>query len=313
MTGDVVAVGIDIGGTNLRAGAVTTDGRIVERRRAPTPADDPKALVDAVVDAAGIAEQVPIGIGIAALVDPDGTVRYGPNIGVRDVALAGALRERTGRPVEVVNDAAAAAYGEFRVGAARDVDDVVLLTIGTGIGGGVVVGGRLLLGHHGLATEIGHVATGEGSRECACGLTGCLEAYASATAMVAIADEHIAEGARSELVRGGALTASRIAQAALAGDLLACEVVEAAARHMGSVLAMLTTILDPARILLGGGAASSLAPVIVPMLGEQLRRRVFGAAFRTLPDVRLAELGDDAGTVGAALLAAHHLDKETAG
>lgn len=310
MTGEIAAVGIDIGGTNMRAGAVTIDGEIVEQRRAPTPADDPTGLIAAVADVASIAEQVPIGIGIAALVEPDGTVRYGPNIGVRDVALAATLGGITGRPVTVVNDAAAAAFGEYRAGAARDVDDMVLLTVGTGIGGGIVVGGRLLLGAQGLATEIGHIAVGAGTRQCTCGLTGCLEAYASATSIVAIVHEAIAAGATTRLVADGSLTASQIARAAEAGDPLARDAVGQAARHIGDVLATLVTTLDPARILLGGGAGPALADVSIPVIAAQMRRRVFGAAFRTLPDVRLAALGDDAGTVGAALLAAQNLDEE---
>lgn len=303
---DAVAIGVDVGGTKLVAATVDADGRVLERVRRRTPARDPDALVDELHGLiADLGDALPVGVGIAGLVTPAGVVRYGPNISVRDLDLAGALRERTSRAVIVVNDASAATFGEQRVGAARGHGDVVLLTLGTGVGGGVVVGGRLLTGAHGFGGELGHVIVEEGGRPCRCGNQGCVEAYAAGRAIGHRARQRLAEEpGHSRLGEIDELTGRDVTLAARDGDVLAREVIEEAGRWLGAALATLVNALDPEVVLLGGGAAAQTATWMVPAARGAMVERIIGRAWRTPPPLELAALGDDAGMVGAGLLAA---------
>ena len=302
-------IGIDIGGTQLRAALVTREGTIVERDRRPTPADDPATLVDtlsqlitALRQQAG--EDLPVGVGMAGLVTTDGEVRYGPNIGVRDLPLAAALRGSVGGRVVVANDASVAALGEQRSGAGAGVQDLILATLGTGVGGGLVVGGRLITGASGFAGELGHVVVAEHGRPCPCGNRGCVEAYASGSAIGALArdrlvDPHTVSSLRDlEHVAGPEVTA-----AARAGDRVAREVLEEAGSWLGVALASLVNVLDPHLILLGGGAAEAAAPWMLEPTRRTMAAHLVGSAWREPPPVELAVLGDDAGVVGAGLLA----------
>jgi glucokinase len=298
------AIGVDIGGTQLRAATVAADGTVVARRRRGTAAQDETSLLDAlrrVIEEFG--SDLPVGIGIAGLVASDGVVRYGPNIGVRDLPLADRLREMTGARVVVANDGTTAALAEQRIGAGRGRQDVLLATIGTGIGGGVVLGGEVLLGSHGFAGEFGHLIVEAGGRPCPCGNRGCIEAYASGSAIGVIARERLespapASGLRDlEHVDGPAVT-----RLAAHGDELAIEVLEECGRWLGIALASAVNVLDPEMILIGGGAAASTAPWVLPATRAALREHLVGSPWREPPSVGLAELGDDAGVVGAALL-----------
>ncbi len=294
-----VAVGIDIGGTHLRVGEVSADGRLDVVLRRDTPRTGGDDLVDVLVaQLADLEVGLPVGVGAAGMV-VDGVLRYSPNLPYADLDVAGRLRRATGRAVTVVNDATAAAFGEHRAGVARGVDDVLMFTLGTGVGGGVVVGGEPLVGAHGLAAEVGHVEVDAHGRTCACGLVGCLETHAAATAIERL---HVRRCAEHD---GRPLTASEVALAAREGDVVARQVVEEAARRLGRAAATLVTVLDPGMIVLGGGAGPALAPLMAPVVTDQLHAHVFGARHRRLPDVHPAALGDDAGIVGAALLAAH--------
>lgn len=304
--GHAAAIGIDVGGTKLVAAVVDAQGRVLERMRRQTPARAPQDLVDEVHGLiADLGGELPIGIGIAGLVTPDGTVRYGPNIGVEDLDLAGALRACTSRAVVVVNDASAATFGEQRVGAARDHRDVVMLTLGTGVGGGVVVGGRLLTGAHGFGGELGHVIVEDGGRRCPCGNRGCIEAYAAGSAIGRRAAQRLADESGPSLLRGvDDLTGRAVTLAARDGDELARDVLVEAGRWLGVGLGGLVNALDPEVVLLGGGAAAQTATWLLPAAREAMAERIIGHAWRTPPRVELAALGDDAGMVGAALLAA---------
>ncbi len=300
-----VSLGIDIGGTRLRVAAIDPDGRIVSRSSRTTPATDGEVLVATLVELLDELPPSPVGIGIAGLVEPDGTVRYGPNIGVRDLPLAKRLRDATGREVAVANDASVAALAEQRIGAGKGARDVILLTLGTGVGGGVVVDGRLVLGTGGYAGEVGHVIVEEQGRQCPCGNRGCIEAYASGTAIGLSAREHLVDPTIETVLRGrDSLEGTDVTAAAEAGDGFAAEVLEEVGHWLGVAIASLVNVLDPAVVLLGGGAAEHVAPWALPPARSAMARRLVGSAWRQPPQLEVAGLGDDAGVVGAALLAA---------
>ncbi len=302
-------LGIDIGGTQLRAALVGDDGTVLSRDRRPTPADDPGSLVPTLVELIGeIWERTgtsePVAIGIAGLVTADGTVRYGPNIGIRDLPLARILRDELQAEVLVANDASVAALGEQRAGAGAAHRDLVLVTLGTGVGGGVVIGGRLLTGATGFGGELGHVIVAEGGRPCPCGNRGCVEAYASGSAIGALARDRLVDPTTVTRLRDvDHVTGSDVTNAAGEGDTVSMEVLEEAGRWLGVALASMVNVLDPDLILLGGGAAAAAAPWMLEPARTAMAERLVGSAFRTAPPVELAALGDDAGVVGAGLLA----------
>ncbi|MCC5947685.1 MAG: ROK family protein [Nitriliruptoraceae bacterium] len=303
---DAIAIGIDIGGTRLRLATLGDDGAVLGRDRRPTPDADGQGLIEVLVEAIGrTPAELPVGIGIAGLVTPDGTYRYGPNLTVRELPLATELTARTGRTVVVANDASVAAFAEQRVGAGRGVSDVVMATIGTGVGGGVVLGGELLLGAGGFAGELGHVIVAADGRPCPCGNKGCIEAYASGTAIGAVARERLSQTDAPSSLRDRATVAGPdVSAAAGAGDVFAQQVLTDAGRWLGIALASLTNALDPGLVLLGGGAAEAIAPWALPAARTALAERLLGRGHRRPPPVELAQLGDDAGVVGAGLLAA---------
>jgi glucokinase len=312
--GEAVAIGIDIGGTKLVAAVLDGQGRVLERLRRQTPAGDAERLLEdlhGLIDdlgadrEGGLGSGLPVGIGIAGLVTPAGMVRYGPNIDVHDLDLARLLAERTSQPALVLNDASAAALGEQRVGAARGHRDVVMLTLGTGIGGGVVVGGRLLTGANGFGGELGHLLVDDGGRPCPCGNHGCIEAYASGTAIGRRARQRLADEPVDSLLREvEGITGRDVTLAARDGDELASEVLVEAGEWLGVALAGLVNALDPEVVLLGGGAAAQTATWILPAARDAMAERIIGHAWRSPPPVELAALGDDAGMVGAGLAAA---------
>lgn len=308
---EVVAVGVDVGGTKLLALAVAQDGSIVGRERRTSPTGDPEALVEAVTELArGLGGQVPVGAGVAGIVDRDGVVRYGPNLDVSNLPLQGRLTDALGVPVTVANDATVALHGELRAGAARGARDVVMVTLGTGVGGAVVVDGGLVDGTTGMAGELGHVIVRDGGRECPCGNRGCLEAYASGSAIGRVAEERLdgsddPSGLRDvDVVDGKAVTL-----AALDGDELALDVLREAGYWLGVGLTGIVNILDPELVVVGGGAATMASPIMLPAAFDVLSRRILGAEHRPVPELVPASLGDDAGAVGAALLAYERRDR----
>lgn len=301
-----VAIGIDIGGTRLRTATVSAEGGVLERRRRSTPAADGASLLAAIEEeVAAVGTSLPIGIGIAGLVTSDGAVRYGPNIGIRDLAVADELTRHLQRPVSVLNDASAAALGEQRAGAGRGRRDVVLFTIGTGVGGGVVLGGQLVVGASGFAGELGHVIVQRGGRRCPCGNLGCIEAYASGRSIGEQARERLATTADPSILRDvEVVDGAAVSRAADAGDALALGLLHEVGEWLASAIASCVNALDPELVLLGGGAAAALAPHVLPIVRASVGELVLGRDFRDAPPIDLAVLGDDAGTVGAALYAA---------
>lgn len=303
------AVGIDIGGTKVAAGRVGPDGAVQQRTRRATPAgaeaiDD--LVVDVVRELAG-GRAVPVGVGAAGLIDPEGGVLYAPNVAWVDYPLRKVLSDRLGATVVVDNDANVAAWGEYRCGAASDAQaSMVMLTVGTGVGGGLVVGGQLVRGANGLGAELGHVIVLEGGPQCPCGNHGCLEALASGTAIGRFAQEAVASGSvpdGSALHRASPLDGKAVTTAAEAGDPAAVDVLAQAGRWLGVGIASIVNALDPEVVVVGGGAMRAGELLLAPAR-EAAAARIIGRRHRTPPPVIPASLGDDAGLVGAALLAA---------
>ena len=304
---DVLAVGIDVGGTHLRAGRVGASGVVGPVLRRRSEVDDADALLGALVAVLeelgeGPGAALPVGLGMAGLVDREGRLRYGPNVGVREVPLAALLRDALGpgRVVRVVNDASAAVVGEHRVGAARGHDDVVLLTLGTGVGGGVVVDGRLLEGAHGFAGELGHLIIHEGGRDAPSGVRGTVEAYTSGSAIARESEEAVAAG----VADARALDAPGVLAAATTGERWALDVLERVGVRLGIAIASIVSVLDPSIVVVGGGAGDAAASFLLPSARDTFARDLMGAAHRPLAPIVAAALGDDAGLIGAGLLAA---------
>ncbi len=309
--GGVVAIGIDVGGTNIRVGLVDETGAILDHERGPTP-KDADARIAAIVELAisvrdrNALTDAPIGVGAAGLVDLDGVVRYAPNLDWRDAPVRAQLAVALGVDVRVENDAAAAAWGEYRAGAAQHVDSgALMLTIGTGVGGGLVMDGRLIRGGTGLGGEFGHLIVNEGGARCPCGNRGCLEAMASGTAIGRLAREALAaedSEPDSMLRRLDQVTGTAVTAAAQRGDALAGRVLTEAGCWLGVGIASLVNSLDPAVIVVGGGALSA-GPLLLDPAVEAYHARVIARDYRAVPPVLRARLGDDAGLIGAALLA----------
>lgn len=315
-----LAVGVDLGGTNTRAAVVDLDtGALLASRKQPHADRRPEAVAR---DAAGAVRQAAaacglagfsrVGVGLAGqCLGSTGLVLNAPNLGWRDVPFAELLGRALGAEVRLCNDLAAAALGEHRFGAARGVEDAVLLFVGSGVGGGLILGGRLHQGAGGVAGEVGHLKVrprpGTAERRCGCGQLSCLEAYTGGHAIAARAREALASGQApvlAELAGGDPLRAGPgLVEAACAGgDPWALALWDEVAELLGDAAANLATLLDPARLILGGGVLLACPRLEAP-LRARLAARVSVSAARDLAVVRAA-LGDDAGLVGAALMAA---------
>ncbi|MFP5346033.1 MAG: ROK family glucokinase [Actinomycetes bacterium] len=308
-------IGVDVGGTKIAAGVVSPDGELLARVRRETPAQDVDAIVVAITDAVGeLRGQHPVaGIGVAAAGYVDAgrsVVLFAPNPAWRDEPLREKLEAAAGLPVLVENDANAAAWGEFRFGTGRDVDDMLMLTVGTGLGGGVVVDGELLTGAFGVAGELGHVRVVPDGIRCGCGNKGCWEQYASGGALVREARELARSGslpaARLLELAGGdpdAITGPQVTQAAQEGDPSAQELLADLGRWLGEGCASMVAVLDPAMIVIGGGVAAAGELLLSPMR-LAFRRHLTARGYRPEAPIVLASLGNTAGMIGVADLAA---------
>jgi glucokinase len=310
-----LTIGVDVGGTKVAGGVVDADGDVVARVRRDTPADDVAKTRDVIVDVvAELAAAHPVeavGVGAAGWIDASrSTVLFAPNIAWRDEPLRDYVQTATGLPVIVENDANVAAWAEFRYGAARNADEsMVMLTIGTGVGGGIVLDGELFRGSHGIAAELGHMGLVPGGHRCGCGRLGCIEQYASGNALVRFARA----GARQEPLRapllleraGGdpdAITGPMVTATAQAGDPISAEAFAQLGQWLGMGLADLVQILDPEILVVGGGVVEAGELLLGPALRsyeESLAQR----GRLPVADLKPAELGNAAGVVGAADLA----------
>lgn len=314
-----VAIGIDLGGTNIRAAVVDGQGRILQRLEQPTAAArGPGPVIEDLADLVRRLSPSPskgegrgeggrfgevVGIGLATPGPLDlsgGRIIHAANLpGWKDVRIRDTLREKTGLPVTLENDGNAAAYGEYCFGAGLGREDLVMLTLGTGVGSGVILDGRILHGHFDNAAELGHMIVAVDGLTCPCGQRGCLEQYASADAVVrrVLSVDPSRVGKRSDL----SLRSEDVAEAAAAGDALCERVWDEACRYLAVACVTIQHTFNPAKIVLGGGLSNS---------GGQLLDRV-KAHFRKhtwslhndAPEIVLAQLGGDAGFIGAAMLA----------
>lgn len=308
-------IGVDVGGTKCLGVAVADDGEVVAVDRRPTPrgADQLVATVgdlarSLVADVDGERAALTYGVGLPGSITRRGVLTSSPHLpGVIDFDAASAFADLLGAPVAVTNDATCAVLAEWTLGAGRGVDNVVMITMGTGIGGGVIADGMLLLGANGYAGEFGHMMIDPNGPSCPCGQRGCWERYASGSAVALEAKRLAGEGLLGDVVaRAGsvdAITSEMIVAAAAANDPDALQVLDHFAYWMAAGLANLTNAFDPARFVLGGGL-SEAAPVFEPMLRRHVAALVYASNLRPQPDIRFAELGERAGAIGAALYGA---------
>jgi glucokinase len=308
-----LAIGVDIGGTKVAAGIVDEAGRVIDRERRPTPGHDvgetESIIVDVVETLAKRHEVAAVGIGAAGWIGLDNaTVMFSPHLAWRNESLLEALRGRIARPLFLENDANAAAWAEYRFGAARDEPVVVCVTLGTGIGGGLVVGGTVYRGAYGIACEYGHMTLVPEGRLCACGNRGCWEMYASGRALARDARELATESpvaaARLLAVAGSidALDGPTVTAVAAEGDPAASSICVTMGRWLGRGLANLAAVLDPSVFVIGGGV-SEAGELLLRPAREEFAHTLTGRGFRPVARVFRAALGPDAGLVGAADLA----------
>lgn len=310
---DVVRIGVDVGGTKIAAGAVASDGTILERLRLPTP-EDPAALEgrigEAVCALAARHRVAAVGLAVAGLVDQTrSVVRFAPNLALRDLPLRRTISELVRLPVVVENDANAAAWGEVRFGAARGSTDVLMLTVGTGLGGAIVLDGRLIRGAFGGAGEFGHVRMVPGGRPCRCGKAGCWEQYVSGTALTRRVRQLVAEdpdGAPVLRELAGedlaTLGGSMITEAARREDAVARRALAEVGRWLGDGIADLADSLDPEIVVIGGGVSQAGELLLGPARAAYTESLTGGGHRPALRIVRAA-LGNEAGMIGAADLA----------
>lgn len=309
-----LACGVDVGGTKILGGVVDEQGKIVEEVRVTSPATDPDAIEAAiasvVLDLKSRHEISSVGVGAAGYIDKSrSTVMFAPNIAWRDVNLKQGLEKQVELPVVIENDGNAAAWGEFAFGAGADVDDLLMVTVGTGVGGGIVLDGELYRGAFGVGGEIGHMRVVPGGIECGCGNLGCYEKYASGSALVRSVREAAEAGdsrAAGVLGRAGgdpeAITGPMVTDAARAGDLFAVEALATLGRWLGEGIASLTAVLDPAVVAIGGGVADADELLLEPAR-EAFLGQLTGRGHRPELQIRRASLGNRAGLIGAADLA----------
>ncbi|MGC0364499.1 glucokinase [Rhodococcus sp. 27YEA15] len=309
----ILTIGIDVGGTSIRAAVVDVDGQVLDVVQAPTP-NSARALedgLDRVVRTLVSRHRVDaVGLAVAGFITSDRTsVRFAPHLPWVDAPVGSDLSARLGLPVVLEHDANAAAFAEHRFGAAAGGRNVVMVAIGTGIGGALLIDGELYRGSHGVAPELGHIQVVPDGRACACGKRGCWERYCSGTALVDTAIELLAADptastllAREVAVDPGALTGRRIANAAQDGDPLALATLAEFTRWLAVGLAMVGDVYDPDLVVIAGGVASS-APLFLDDARDQYATLLTGARHRPLARIRVAQLGEAAGMVGAASLA----------
>jgi glucokinase len=308
-----LAVGVDIGGSKVLGGVVDEQGTVIDTEQRVTPGHDvfdTETVIAQVVNVLSDRHEVAaVGIGAAGWVGTDrATVLFAPHLAWRNEPLRDALQDRIGVSVTVENDANAAAWAEYRFGAARDEPVVVCITLGTGIGGGLVLNGEVYRGAYGVGAEFGHMTMVPGGRRCACGNSGCWEMYASGTALAYDARE-IAEAAPAaahrlvEMAAGGELDGPVVTAAARAGDPMAIGIYTAMGRWLGLGMASLAAALDPSIFVVGGGVSQAGERLLLAPARQAFSESLTGRGYRPAARIAMAEFGPRAGLVGAADLA----------
>jgi glucokinase len=312
--GVALTVGVDVGGTKVLGGVVSPEGEVIEVSRRPTPSRDThgtaQAIADVVTDLAAKHDIQAVGIGAAGYVDATrSVVLHAPNLAWRDEPLRDRIEQLVDLPVVVENDANAAAWAEYRFGAGQGSDHLVMLTVGTGIGGGIVLGGSLYRGAFGVAAEFGHLRVVPDGLPCGCGDRGCWEQYCSGKALLreAKAAAWRDPAAAKRLLELGdgtpdGLVGPEVTQAAQEGDAAAIAAFTAVGHWLGRGLADVVFSLDPGRIVVGGGVAEAGHLLFDPAI-ESYRAVLAARGRDNAAEVRLAAMGNQAGLVGAADLA----------
>lgn len=315
-----LGIGLDIGGTKVLGAVVDDTGTILDEHRVPSPTGTWPGMLAALVEVVGELRRhghdvATVGIGAAGMVDLEGMIHYAPNVaGFRTTAVQVDVADAIGLPTVVDNDANVAAYAEYRFGAARGRSDAMVITLGTGIGGGVIVHDRVLRGAHGFAAEVGHFQIDPGGPMCACGERGHWEAMASGNALGAMARVAAANGELAsvllavdgdvETIRG-----QHVSAAARAGESDALALVDRYCFNVAIGLVGLANIFDPAVIAIAGGLVNDGELFLGP-IRTHFRGHIEGSEYRPMPDIVPAELGERAGVIGAGILA---LDALTTG
>lgn len=302
--------GVDIGGTTVKIGLFQEDGKIQEKWEVKTRTEEKgrnilpdvaKSLMEHLEKNKISREDVlGIGIGVPAPITEEGIVKATANLGWDYKNVKQEMEELTGFRTFTGNDANVAALGEMWLGGGRGCKNMIMVTLGTGVGGGIIVGGKILTGAHGAGGEIGHLCVNyEETDQCGCGNCGCLEQYASATGITRLARKKLAETSQDTVLRNGPVNAKMVFDAVKAGDQVADEIAVEFGKYLGYALANLAAAVDPAVFVIGGGV-SRAGQVLLPYIEKPYKERVFFAN----EDVRfaLAELGNDAGICGAAKL-----------
>jgi len=312
----VLTIGVDIGGTKIATGVVDETGKILDQIRTPTDANDPASIDRAIAASCNaLMSRYDIGaIGIAAagFVNSDrATVSFAPNIGWRNYPLAENVKALLANDVPIVieNDANAAGWAEFKFGAGREVTDMLMLTVGTGLGGAIIIDGRLVRGKFGAGAEVGHMQIVPHGHSCGCGHEGCWEQYASGSALTKHARRAVVSrpdlGAALLEAAGGDpdnITGPLITKTAEAGDPLAIKVFDELGHWLGHGAASVTALLDSELIVIGGGVAET-GDLILQSARTAFKNRLSAFAHRPVAQIELAQQGNDAGMIGAADLA----------
>lgn len=308
-----LSIGVDIGGTKVAAGVVDEDGRVIDRERRQTPGSDvaqiEAVIVDVVEALCARHDVASVGIGAAGWIGTDNaTVLFSPHLAWRNEPLRTDLTGRIDVPLIVENDANAAAWAEYRFGVAADQPFVVIVTLGTGIGGALLVEGTVFRGAYGIAGEYGHMTVVQDGRLCACGNRGCWEMYASGRALARDARDlaHDSPMAAARMVELAgtidAIDGPVVSTAAAEGDPAALSICTTMGRWLGRGLANLAAVLDPSMFVIGGGV-SAAGELLLQPAREEYRHTLTGRGFRPVARIEPVALGPDAGLIGAADLA----------
>lgn len=312
----MVYIGIDLGGTNIAVGVVTQEGKILATSNTRTLSERPyqeivrdmvTCTMNALKNCGKTVEEVKaIGIGIPGVADQKtGYVIFCTNLGWRNIPLKDEIQKYINKPVYIDNDATVAGYAESIAGVSKDCQSSVFITLGTGVGAGIVINGKPWSGAHGVGSELGHMTLVADGVPCTCGNDGCVERYTSATAIIRMAKQHCQAYPESEILKraGGdpeRINAKTVIDAAKVGDKVALQVFDRYSRYLAMTINNITAFLDPEMVVLGGGV-SHAGQFLLDAVEEKLPRFLM---YKTLPSPRitLAKLGNEAGIIGAALL-----------
>lgn len=302
--------GVDIGGTTVKLGLFTTDGEIVDKWEIKTRTENQgeavlpdiaEALKEKLEEKKIDRDEVEgIGVGVPAPVNTEGVVQNTANLGWGYKEVKREMEELSGMRAEIGNDANVAALGEMWLGAGKGRKNIVMVTLGTGVGGGIIIDGKPLVGAHGAGGEIGHLCVNyEETDHCGCGNTGCLEQYASAIGITRLANIRLAKDDAKSVLREQEVSAKTVFDAVKAGDAVAKEIAEEFGKYLGHAMANLAAVADPSAIVIGGGV-SKAGEVLIEYVEKNFKERAFFANKDT--EFVLATLGNDAGICGAAKL-----------